>query len=184
MTAKIKDLTADLVGKAVPDNVGGHAGRAIEQMMKDLGYPLQNGPGVDCAIYEGFEIKSRDLDATSPQTMATMNPDYVKKTPYAQTILCEKMQKQWRVYTQNRVVVKNTLTDFTGQQIQELIEEAYEICREKVIDGDESDYIYGTEYGYFEKTGSSNSYSYRISDGAMKKLEAMSRSTFNDMFEY
>jgi hypothetical protein len=184
MTAKIVKLTnADLIGNAISDSYGGQAGRDVEDMMREKGYPVQNGPGVDVPLYDGFEIKSRDQDATSPQTIATMSPSDVMANDYRNSAVFDKMQKQYRVYHQNNVVVKNKLYDFSADFIQEKIEEAYENCRQELINGNTADYIYGNEYGYFERRKGTKSYSYRINKGAMTKLEVMASSTFGELFE-
>ena len=48
------------------------------------------------------------------------------------------------------------------------------------IDRDRSNYISGGSYGYFERTvKGSRSYQFRVSDGAVKRIEAMSMATSN-----
>lgn len=186
MNVKIKTLTkANLIGEQVPTNIDGHAGRAVEQLLRDRGYYVQTGPGCDIPMLNGIEVKSREVSATSPQTVATMCPEDIKTTPYKKSLVYEKIQLQYRVKIRDGVIVKNDLYDFTGKQIQELLEYAYETARLKLVNGDNNSYIYGSEYGYFERTNkSSDSYSFRIHAGAMDKLEAMAKSTFNKIFEY
>jgi hypothetical protein len=75
--------------------------------------------------------------------------------------------------------------DFSAPYIQEKIEQCYEAARQKIIQGDERDYIPGGHYGFFERqAGGPRSYQFRFTDGAMKKLEAMSRSTFHKLFNW
>jgi len=182
--AKIKQVK-HLVGRTVPPKTNGAAGRAIEEMMEAQGWPMdRHGPGVDVPAH-GFEVKSRDVDSTSAQNIGKMLPEDIKVTPYSESPIHDKIQQQLRVKTQNQVIVSADMYDFTNPFIQQKIEESYEAARAKIIAGDDSNYIYGGPYGIFERTSpkTSRSYDFRLTDGAMTKLENMSTSTFKDLFE-
>ena len=182
--AKIKQVK-HLVGRTVPPKTNGAAGRAIEEMMEAQGWPMhRHGPGVDVPAH-GFEVKSRDVDSTSAQNIGKMLSEDIKVTPFSKSPVHDKIQQHLRVKTQNQVIVSADMYDFTNPFIQQKIEESYEAARAKIIAGDDSNYIYGGPYGIFERTSpkTSRSYDFRLTDGAMTKLENMSTSTFKDLFE-
>jgi hypothetical protein len=180
---KVFKLAEDLLGQVLPTNHGGHAGRALENLLESMGVPINRGQGCDVEVY-GLEIKSRDLDATSPQTVATMSPVDIKTVLYKDSGVYAKIQQQFRVYTKDQVIVDARVHDFSAPHIQKLIESAYNNAQAQFIIGTASDYVYGNEYGYFERTNpKSKSYSFRINAGAFEKLEAMAASTYKKLFE-
>jgi hypothetical protein len=184
---KVKKLKKDnLVGKTVPTNKNGHAGRAVEDFLEGQGYEINRRGAVPDMQGLDIEIKTRDLDATSPQTVGTMLLDDIKLTPYPMSSIAGKLKQQLRVKTKDRVVVESRIWDFSDPYIQLLIETSYETARQKIIAGCQDKYISGGDYGYFEKcTNSDNSYAWRMSQTMMDKLETMSSnsSTFNKHFE-
>jgi hypothetical protein len=172
-----------LIGKKLPTNHGGHAGRAFENLLESMGVPINRGPGCDWKLYN-LEFKTRDIDATSPQTVATMTPKDITTTAYKDSIVFEKIQQQLRVYTRDQIIVDVRIHDFSAEHIQKLLETAYNNGQAQIILGTAGDYVYGNEYGYFERTNPrSNSYSFRINQGAFDKLEAMAASTYATLFE-
>lgn len=180
---KVFKLADDLIGKQLPTNLGGHAGRALEDLLESMGIEINRGQGCDWKVHN-LEVKSRDLDATSPQTVATMSPEDIKTVAYKDSVVCEKFQQQLRVYTRDCVIVDARVHDFSDAHIQKLIELAYNNAQAQFILGTNGDYVYGSEYGYFERTNpKSKSYSFRINTGAFEKLEAMAASTYSDLFE-
>ena len=114
-----------------------------------------------------------------------MTLDDIKVTDYEDSAIFKKFQQQYRVKTEDGVIVEEHMYDFSGWFAQSLIKEAYETARKAVINGACGDYIPGGPYGYFERTNknSKTSYNYRLSDTAMKKMEAMANSTLNKLFE-
>ena len=184
---KVKKLKKDnLVGKTVPTNKNGHAGRAVEDLLEEQGYNInRRGPVPDMQGLN-LEIKTRDLDATSPQTVGTMLLDDIKITPYPLSTVAGKLKQQLRVKTKDQVVVESRIWDFSDPYIQNLIGKSYEAARQKIIAGCRDKYIPGGDYGYFEKcTNSDESYAWRMSQAMMDKLETMSGNspTFNTIFE-
>ena len=181
MTLKLKSVKTTLVGKKVPTRFDGHAGRAIEHMLEADGFII-NRRAVKDNPY--FEVKSRDLDATSAQTIGSMTLDSIKITAYKDSPIYEKTQQQLRVKTQHNVIVSTELYDFSGWNTQSVLEQAYELARQRIINGDCNNYIYGGKFGYFERTNKdTNLWEFRLNDGAFRKLEAMSKSNFNKLFE-
>ncbi len=182
--AKIKQVK-HLVGQVVPPKTHGAAGRAIEEIMEAQGWPMdRHGQGIDVPAY-GFEVKSRDLDSISSQSIGKMLPEDIKVMPFSKSPIYDKIQQQLRVKTQDQVIVSADMYDFSNPFIQQKIEESYETARAKIIAGDDSNYISGGPFGYFERTNpkTSRSYDFRLTNGAMQKLENMATSTFKDLFK-
>ncbi len=175
-------LKTTLVGTTVPNKTDGHAGRYIETLLEDAGIPIDRTAIMDNPY---FELKSRDLDSTSPQTVGSMTLESIKTTTWEDSTIREKIQLQYRVKTRDNVIVESEMYDFSGWSAQSVLKEAYEMARQDIINGNCNDYIYGSEYGYFEKTNKeSNSWCFRINNRAFKKLEAMAKSTMDELFEF
>lgn len=177
-------LAKHLIGVTVPTYKDGHAGRYVEDLIESMGVKINRGEGCDILDY-GLEVKTRDLDATSAQTVCKMHPNDIKSTAYKDSKVFKKFQQQLRVKTKENKIVSAEVYDFSPLQIQELIEEAYGIAQEKMLNGSYDDYISGTHWGYFERTTKDRpEYDFRIAAGAMEELEAMAKSTFNNIFDY
>ena len=184
MKPKVISLKAKLIGEAVPPKTYGAAGRDIENQLREQGFPISNNAGADLPTV-GVEVKSRDVDATSAQSVGSMLPEDIISTPYSKSVICEKLQQQYRVKHKDQIIVSAEVYDFSPSYIQDRIERSYEAARQKIIAGDCSDYVYGGPYGYFERTvKGSRSYQFRVADGAVKKLESMASSTFNKFFTF
>ena len=184
MKAKITRLKVNIVGESIAPTFGGASGRDAEKKLIKRGVPLSNGPGADIPECD-FEVKTRDLDATSAHTVGRMAPEDIITTPYRKSTIYHKLQQQYRVKSKDRIIVSAEVYDFSASHIQEKIEQCYEAARQKIIQGDKSDYISGGHYGFFERQADGpRSYQFRFTDGAMKKLEAMARSTFSKLFTW
>lgn len=182
MKPRITRLKVNLVGESIASTFGGESGRDGEKKLIKRGFPLSNGPGADIPEAD-FEVKTRDLNATSAHTVGRMSVRYIKSTPYKESTIYHKLQQQYRIKSRDRVIVSAEVYDFSAPHIQEKIEKCYEAARQKIIEGDTSDYISGGPYGFFERQANGpRSYQFRLTDGAMKKLEAMARSTFTKLF--
>lgn len=174
-------LKTSLVGQIVPDKTEGRAGRYVEDLLESAGIPINRTATTDNPM---FEIKTRDLDSTSPQTVGGMTLAKIKCTAWKNSTVFEKIQQQLRVKTQNNVVVSDEMYDFSGWCVQSLLEDAYEAARKEIIIGNKNDYIYGTKYGYFERTNKkSKTWCFRVNHGAMQQLENLAKSKFDELFE-
>jgi hypothetical protein len=176
-----------LLNKQLPSNFGGDAGRACENLLEDeVGIAINRGAG--CDIPEiGWEVKCRKGTATSAQTVATMRPENIILTPYPLSPIFEKIRKQLRFTTNdNDVIIAIDLCDFDQPQIQDLIQRAYEHARGLIKNNPKLEYTpYEGYWGYFEKTKKDRSeLDFRLADGQMEKLLAMTNSTFQDIFAY
>ena len=188
----INGLCQKLIGQDLGTKEHGQAGRKLENLIESWGLPINRGAGCDIKIL-GLELKSRDVDSISPQNVATMTPQQVVDTDYKDSVVYEKFQQQLRVFTKKHIVVEADVYDFSHLGIQELIEHAYETGRAEIAKhwrichrdpGPMPTYVYGSEYGYWERIGSSNSYTFRINLGAYDTLERMAKSTFSNIFDY
>jgi hypothetical protein len=180
---KVTQVKKSIVGKSVPTNIGGHAGRAIENMFADEGFNIDKRGTVDMPL-EGIEIKSRDEDAVSPHSTGSQTRNEIINTDWKDSPLREKLQQQLRITTKDGVIVDQQLWDLTDPITQANFKDAYESARDKMAAGDCSDTIYGNKWGYFEKKkDTKDSYVFRHSDGAMEKIERIMNSTFNNLFE-
>jgi hypothetical protein len=184
---KVFKLAQQLIGKQLPTNQGGHAGRAAEDLVEQLlGITLNRGKGLDVKIW-GWEIKTRKRSATSPQTVCTISISDVSILPYKLSPVYEKFQQQLRIYTNELDIIDEAiLVDFNQPHIQKLIQEAYEHGQKQIIKNPDIGYTECVDkWGYFEQCHlpNSNAYSFRISGANMNKLEDMAQSTYNELFE-
>lgn len=182
-TIKNLKLKLNLIGREVPDKTFGAAGRKIEDMIESEGFIINRQATLDNPL---FEVKSRDLDCkSSAQTVGSMQLADIKDTEWEDTPIFQKIQLQFRVKTQNNIIVSHDLYDFRPQLIQNLLKESYNNARQKIRNNVAfADYIGGGNYGHFERKNGSNSESwdFRIKDAYFKKLENMATSTFSDLF--
>jgi len=181
MTLTVKSIKTTIIGKPV-NGKNDEIAKQIETMISDKGWDVQNGPGPDI-LSAGIEIKSRHLNATSNQTIGSMTTASIINTPYRQSPIYKKIQKQIRVYHNGETVLKASLYDFSDEYVQSKIEEAYESARQKIASGWEKDWVPGTSWGSFEKVKGRDSHAFRLPPHAYKKLEGMSKDTFNKIFE-
>jgi hypothetical protein len=182
--AKIKTLKTSLVGRTLTGVNGSERGHEVERIMINDGFPVDvhaKGPDIRSI---GVEIKNRDIDSASPHTVGSMTIDYIIATCYPDTYIAEKLQQQLRVKVKDNVVQSADVYDFSSKTIQNLIKQSYEAGRQLIINGDRHSYISGGKFGYFEqKTGSVNSYSFRLSNYAMKAIERISTSTYDKFLQ-
>jgi hypothetical protein len=186
-TAIIKNFkpARHLIGIQLPTNQDGHAGREVEKILEGMGVPINRGAGPDILQF-GLEIKTRKLSATSAQTITAMHPDNIINTSYFDSPVYEKIRQQLRVYTNDsNVIVKAEVFNFDQPQIQELLEEAYEHGRKIITGNPNIGYTpYSKQWGFFEQTRKDRpEYDFRVTNTMMEGLEAMSKSTFRNIFE-
>jgi len=187
---KVKSIKHGMVvGSAVPKrdpNDLGNVGRFTEVTMAKNGHVINPGDGPDLQNL-GCEIKSRDQDAVSAQTIATMTLDRVKETPYESSNVCEKFQQQYRVKYDNTagIITEAKVYDMSYTKIQDQVKLGYESGRAKIANGCTDKYICGNAgVGYFEKKSKrSKSYGFRIPNSAMEKFEQEATSDHNTKFD-
>jgi hypothetical protein len=185
-TIKVKELlNADLVGEKVPDKTNGNAGRAVENKLRERGLTI-NRKGTDITFggdISSVEVKSRDIDAISPHTIGGMTTEEIINTPWLFSSIREKSLSQFRVKSKDNIIVSNEIFDFDKPYIQDLLEKAYEDCRNKIINGNRDPYINSKISGiYFENQTEYDRYCFRMSDAKMKKIENTSKSEYDKFF--
>ena len=149
--AKVTKLTkGNLIGENLGTRFGGKSGRNAEIKLRDRGYTMSNSAGVDMPN-EKVEVKTRAIEATSPHTISTSKADVYINTDYEKSLVCEKTQQQYRIKTENGIVVENEIFDLSDPFVQADLKDAYEKVRAKLVAGDRSDTIYGSPWGYLEK---------------------------------
>jgi hypothetical protein len=174
-----------LIGQQLPTNAHGAAGRAVEDLLEQMGIPINRGPGTDMMF--GLECKTRKLSATSAQTICVMHPSDIVKLSYYNSPVYAKFQQQLRIKTNdNDIIVSAQVYNFDQPHIQDKAEAAYENGRRQIIKDPNILYTpYEGHWGYFENTrpDKTSCLKFRVTDGDMEKLEEMSTSTFNKIFE-
>jgi hypothetical protein len=189
--AKIKklNLTKQILGKNLGTNQNGHAGRQMENMLEDMGVEINRGHGPDIKRF-GLEVKTRERDAVSAQTIATMHINDIVDTDYEHSHVREKFQQQLRVYTKQGTVTHADVYDFSAAWIQHTVKIAYDHARQQLIQANSSGaHIACTRvnghFGYFEsRPDSPNTYSFRVSAANMNRFERMTQSTFGKFFDF
>lgn len=177
---KIKKIKKDFTGTVLSKD---HSirGKEFEQVMSNAGFQINQGIGADLQQV-GIEIKTKDVNSGSPNSVGTMTYEDICNKSYEETHIFEKLQKQFRVKIDSGVVIDQELYDFTDPYIQDKIRDAYETARKKMIAGDKSSYIRGSDYGHFDQK-TENSWQFRIPVSSMKKIEEMSKQTFSKFFD-
>jgi hypothetical protein len=186
-TLIVNIIRHQLLGKTLPPSKHGNNGRGAENLLENVvGIPINIRQGIDIPIL-GWEVKTRGADKTSAQTVASMHPDLIVKTPYKESIVYKKIRKQLRFTTdENDIITNIDIYDFDQPQIQELLESAYEHGRSLIQQDSSIQYTpYEGYWGYFENTKADRfELDFRIAVGDMDKLIAMTSSTFRNIFQY
>jgi hypothetical protein len=168
----------------------GNVGNWVQEKLTENGYKINTGVGPDLLEY-GVEVKSRKIESSSPHTVGSMRIEDIIVTPYDQSHIKDKFQRQYRVkYSdEGQVVTEESVYDLSNDHIQDRIRNAYESGRKTIaqneINGYHPPYVKGTDWGNFEITESCNSYRFRIPDHTMRKIEQISKNSnlFNNLFE-
>jgi hypothetical protein len=174
---KLKEVKFSVVGQPVAPVVNGDhgaAGRGLEVVFIDNGLPIdRTNVGADLPAINA-ELKARDINAVSRETVGRSNIDNIISTDWEDSTIREKFQTQIRVYHNGKVVVGQTVCDFSHPLIQQIAKEAYEICRQKLINGDRKLFIHGTKWFSIEAQKSSPGV-YALRTDKMKELVAMAK---------
>lgn len=186
MSLRLKSIKNNiLVGESLPGPEShGNNGRYIEQKLKEKGFSVSNGSGVDL-VDLNTEVKSRKIGSTSYHTVGVISIDNIIKCSYEETHLYEKTLNQYRVKYDDKThtIVSESIYDFSDPTIQKEIKNAYEYGRKEIAEGKRSSYISCAPVGCFERA-SDTSYQFRLSNGFMKKIEYIAKSTFKNHFDF
>jgi hypothetical protein len=187
----LKKAERVLIGIPIPKQQFGNNGRFVEDILEENGYPINRKNGPDLKDLE-VEIKTRDIDATSAQTVGKMAKQAIIKYSWKESSIFKKFQQQFRVHysSEQGIIIDASMYDFRLPEIQAIAEQSYEAARQKLKDGDLSNYVRGEFcgdqcWGFFERTDPSKPdfYDFRFSDRNMKKLEALAKSEYKNLFE-
>lgn len=187
----LKKAEEALVGMTIPAQQFGNVGRIVEDVFDDLGYIVNRKQGVDLQSL-GVEIKTRDTDATSAQTIGKMSKNDILKYSWKDSQVFKKFQQQFRVHYSSSLgkITSAGMYDFRLPEIQAIAEQSYESARQKLKNGDLANYVRGDFceeqcWGFFERTDPSklDFYDFRFGDSKMKKLEALATSQYKHLFE-
>ena len=167
------------IGTVLTVDSGNHGaiGMQVHEHIAQQGHNMNPSDGCDMPDLK-VEVKSRKVGSSSSHTIGTVSIDTVLNKEYEQTVIYEKSQHIYKVihapHTLTTNVVQETrLWDFSVPDCQEKLKEAYNIIRQKVQVGCRDKRITGTQFGNLELQ-SSGSYQFRLTDSAMKALEAIS----------
>jgi len=181
------------VGTRIPmTQKHGNVGRCIESMLEAFGNRVSRNRGVDLPV-DGIEVKTRNESAVSPQTIGSMSHQSIVDTPWHQSSIKEKIQKQYRIkykesldHLNESIVTSEQVYDFSCPEIQDKLEEAYEFGRNHLSqfrpgNGPNCTPTSG-QWGYFEQQADGQ-YQFRVADKTMKKMESIASSHLNGIFE-
>lgn len=189
MEAKVTGLPAAntaLVGASVIDGKTetGEIGRMIEDKLDEANYVIDRDGTVDLPGL-GLEVKSRKKGSICAHSIGSMTVENILKTPYEQSTICCKLQRQYRVKHNEIIITEAEVFDFTDPYIQTKIKLAYEHGRTLMAAGkfDQLCRGHATWWGYWEKKNN-NSYAFRIRDKAMRGMENEKYSTLNKFVEF
>lgn len=188
MTLKLTGIKPFLQNTEMPTDLPDcHRGQYIEQIFANNGFKINPGRGADFPDIK-VDVKSRKIESRSPYTIATCSEKHIIENPYKTSLVFEKFQ-YWTqpLYSDTfKEIVSHKNYDFTNKKIQQRVEQGYNACRDKLINGVDPKKTYISHKGSyirFERVKSSkNCWSVRVPHGRMKKLIAMSGSSFDSMF--
>lgn len=183
-SAKVKILKkANFTGEVVPNKLHGQAGRYIEKRLAEAGYKVSSNQGIDLPE-ERVEVKSRDEDSVSPETVGTMSEFDILHTNYEDSIIYEKLQQQFRVITKDQVVISNEIRDYSYEGCQQIAREIYNIGRTALRKGTLNNYIKGTKHGYWESKRPGY-WDFRFRDGTYEMFDRMvsNKDHWNNLFQ-
>jgi len=174
---KIKKKIAPGTPVPTTDNkIGNEVGLWAEDMFRELGYPINDGPGPDLP---GLEIKTRREGTTSPMSIGSMTANDIINTPWDLTDLKEKMQQiditKWD--EDIGITVGTDVIDLRSKDSQDRLRDAYEHARtiiknlQNLTDGEEVTCTDVYNDVYFEKR-SKNSWQMRISAAGLKRIKS------------
>lgn len=181
------------VGTRIPMvQKNGNVGRCIEDMLEAYGNNVSRNRGIDLPG-DGLEVKTRNEGAISPQTIGGMSHQSIIDTPWHQSSIRDKVQKQYRIkykesleHHNESIITSEQIYDFTCPEIQDKLEEAYEFGRKhlsKFSPGEGPNCTPSTgQWGYFEQQVDGQ-YQFRVTDKTMKKMESIASSHLNGIFE-
>ncbi len=184
---RLKQFKHSLVGTEIPctkkDINTGKIGHIIEDIIEQHGIKVNRQVGVDLVDY-GVEVKSRCSYADTYITIATMQKDYIIKTPYKNSVAHDKLQ-QLRIVDYDfdeingkAIVTADKVYNWKDPVLQNIFEKAYERGRRSLIVGLKPS-------GWWElKTGTTDTYIFKIYASHWNKFKNRfdNKNNFYDIF--
>jgi len=194
MTLNITKLNNAIeIGTIIPmEECNGNIGRWAEDYLEDLGWIVNRGKGIDLPQV-GAELKTRKYGSTSGHTIGSMlAQDIIDNDWQAGNNMFDKAQHHYRVYhkvnelTGDNIVVSAQLYNFSDEEIQDNLKEAWNHCRSVLLQnlGSSNDlqYIRGNEKWAYLELQENGYYQFRITPGIMKKMESIVNTNRTKMF--
>lgn len=154
-------------------------GQWVDKVLEEKGHNIDKNGIIDLPEF-GVDNKTRKHGSKCSHTVGSMTIENIVNTPdwfetsYHQKSLNQN-QIEWSDVFQE--VVDVTILDMDLPEIQNPLKSAYDNMREKVLDGDRSKNIKSDcGWAVFDGYNHHNSYRYRITDKAMKKIKNLSKS--------
>ena len=160
----------------------------IDAEMSKKGHRIDKNGIVDLPEY-GIDNKSRKQGSRCHHTVGSMTINDILNTPtwYDTRYYKKSLNQNQITWHEDFLEVTNvSVVDMDLPEIQELLKRAYESLRDKIVSGDRRKNITSNcGWAVFDGYNHPNSYRYRITDSAMKKIQNMSRSrdTRKNLFE-
>jgi hypothetical protein len=186
---KVKNINVDwsLVKLNNPkETIDGSNGHLVENVLEDIGFPLDRVATTDLP---GMEVKSKSKYSKTSWTIGRMTYNKIVNTPWADSPIKEKMQKQYQLiisektYDASGVITDAKVVDFTFHEIQKILEKAYENCRQQLINNSGNHGTVKSDIAYFEYR-KGNSYQFRIKNSSMKNLVSQASALSNPLFDF
>ena len=127
-------IRIQLLGKKVPNHVLGATGRGFEDLLEDIGVPVNRQNGVDSVEFD-WEVKTRQTGKTSSQTVGAMLPeDIIAIINWKDTPVYKKIRKQLRAtIDETGTIIEIDLFDFDQEFIQDIFEADYKHARLQIV---------------------------------------------------
>jgi len=163
----------------------GNIGRYVENYLASQGYKINKGFGIDLVGLK-LEIKTRDINATSAQTVTSLSLSNLLKYDWQRGPARHKITRQYRVLykqldSKSSIVVESGVFDFTKSGIPSILKSDFDINRRYFIDyvekhGEYPKYVnQGSGWLFLERTTENEVWQVRITNRNMNKLEAMTK---------
>ena len=113
----------------------GAVGQWVEEELASLGYPINQGKGIDLPPYN-IEIKTRKRQATSAQSFGSMKLADIIRSPWHRSDVKSKCQLQYQVVwdAQHMIVCEDRIVDLRHPWRQEMLQKAFDDSRNEIIE--------------------------------------------------
>jgi hypothetical protein len=163
----------------------GNIGRWVENHLAAQGYKINRGFGIDLKGLK-LEIKTRDINATSAQTITSLSLSNLLTYDWKRGPARHKITRQYRVLYkqldfQSSIVVESGVFDFTKSGIPQILGSDFDVNRQYFEDyvekhGEYPKYVNkGQGWLFLERTTERKVWQVRVTNRNMNKLENMTK---------